>query len=201
MRVYVETNFVLEMALLRSDSNSCGGLVRLAESRRIALVFPAFSIGESYEALSRRTGQRRQLGRMLRSEVLELSRSQPYSSAPQEFAAPLAWLHRCGNEERVRLEDTLASFLEVVQVIPIGPHTVRAAAMFQMSRKLSSQDSMVYASVLDHLANSPEEEGHCFVTQDSKGFFNPMVQSDLASLGCRLFTRFRDTLGYAHSRL
>ena len=45
MIVYVESNFVLELAFLQEEYESCMELLRLAESRDIHLVLPAFSIG------------------------------------------------------------------------------------------------------------------------------------------------------------
>ncbi len=49
MIVYVESNFVLELAFLQEEHERCLALLSLAESRDIHLVLPAFSIGEPYE--------------------------------------------------------------------------------------------------------------------------------------------------------
>lgn len=51
MRVYVETNFVLELALRQEQNESCEALLRLAEASRIGLVVPAFSLLEPYATL------------------------------------------------------------------------------------------------------------------------------------------------------
>ena len=50
MIVYVESNFVLELAFLQEEHESCLELLSLSESEDICLVLPAFSIGEPYEA-------------------------------------------------------------------------------------------------------------------------------------------------------
>jgi len=54
MNVYVETNFVLELALLQEQQESCQQLLNLAEADRINLILPAFSFTEPYETLIRR---------------------------------------------------------------------------------------------------------------------------------------------------
>jgi len=46
MIVYVESNFVLELAFLQEEYERCLELLRLAESQDIHLVLPAVSIGE-----------------------------------------------------------------------------------------------------------------------------------------------------------
>lgn len=53
MDVYVETNFVLELALLQEQQESCQKLLDLAEAGRINLILPAFSLTEPYETLIR----------------------------------------------------------------------------------------------------------------------------------------------------
>lgn len=51
MNVYVESNFVLELALLQEQHASCGELLRLCEEDRIQLVIPAYSLVEPYNIL------------------------------------------------------------------------------------------------------------------------------------------------------
>jgi hypothetical protein len=69
MIVYVESNFILE----------------LAESNEIELVLPAFSIGESYEAWVRHSKRRKITYDTLVIEISELSRSKPYKHFSEKF--------------------------------------------------------------------------------------------------------------------
>lgn len=48
MRVYVESNFVLEIALEQEQHRACEDLVRLAEDAAIELVLPSFALLEPY---------------------------------------------------------------------------------------------------------------------------------------------------------
>ena len=59
MIVYLESNFVLELAFLQAEHEHCSALLRLSESGEIRLVLPAFSIGEPYETWVRRSKRRR----------------------------------------------------------------------------------------------------------------------------------------------
>ena len=47
MNVYVESNFVLELALRQAQSESCLALVDYAAKGRIILIVPAYSLAES----------------------------------------------------------------------------------------------------------------------------------------------------------
>ena len=61
MRVYVETNFVLELVLGQEQAQACHEILALAESGLIDLVVPAFSILEPYQRLMRRKRDRDEL--------------------------------------------------------------------------------------------------------------------------------------------
>lgn len=195
MRVYVETNFVLELALLRDEHQTCEAFLELARKKRIELVLPSFSIGEAFEAWSRRVKQRKDLWRRLDAELLELARSKPYQEVPGKFETLTGWLNQSGEEEKLRVEEALSGLLSVAEVAPLGLLTIRKAAELQVGLRLSIQDSIVYASILDHLEQRMEG-AHCFVTKNARDFLVPEIKANLASRNCRLFARFGDALGF-----
>ena len=200
MIVYVESNFVLELAFLQEEHESCLELLGLSESGDISLVLPAFSIGEPYEAWVRRSKQRLGLHEQLITAIHELSRSRPYQGSPDEFQKLTNLLRRSGEEEKLRLDDTLERILQTVEVIPIDLSTIRNAIAFQKSLDLSPQDSIVYASILDHLSTASAEL-RCFITKNSKDFANPDIENELTAYNCQLMTKFANGLGYIRSQL
>ena len=200
MIVYVESNFVLELAFLREEHESCSALLSLSEPGDICLVLPAFSIGEPYEAWVRRSKQRIELNRQLKTAIHELSRSGPYQESSDEFQELINLLLRSGEEEKQRLDETLEKILQTVKVIPIDLGIIRDAITFQSSLDLSPQDSIVYASILDHLTTASEEL-RCFITKNSKDFANPDIENELMTYNCQLLTKFADGLGYVRSQL
>jgi predicted nucleic acid-binding protein len=80
VNVYVETNFVLELALLQEQHGSCGDLLRLCEEGRIQLVIPAYSLAEPYETLTRRHRQRKRL-EGVRSHLLQVAEVIPLEAS------------------------------------------------------------------------------------------------------------------------
>ena len=206
MIVYIESNFVLELAFLQEEHESCEELLGLSESEDIHLVLPAFSIGEPYEAWVRRSKQRQGLHEQLSTTINELSRSRPYQDSSQEFQELTNLLLSSVEQEKDRLDETLERILQTIDVIPIGLSSIRAAITFQKNRRLSPQDSIVYASILEHLADldhqATESRGlRCFITKNSRDFVNPDIENDLAEYDCKLLTKFADGLGYISSEL
>ena len=200
MIVYLESNFVLELAFLQAEHEKCSALLRLAEIGEIRLVLPAFSIGEPYETWVRRSKRRRQIHEDLTTAIRELSRSSPYEAASERFHELTSVLIRSGEEEKRRLDETLEKILQTVQVVPLGLNIIRAAISFQEKLYLSPQDSIVYASVLDHL-NAESLERCCFITKNSRDFANPSIEDELTLHNCRLLTKFADGVGYVRHQL
>jgi predicted nucleic acid-binding protein len=195
MIVCVESNFILELAFMREEHESCSVLLTLAESHNIELVLPAFSIGEPYEVWVRRYKQRKELHNKLSTEIQELSRSKPYQESSKEYQELTSFLIKTGEEEKRRLDESLDRILNIAKVIPIGLNTIRAAINYQKILSLSPQDSIVYASIIDYLAGASGNPG-CFITKNSKDFANPDIKNELVSYNCRLLTTFKDGLGY-----
>ncbi len=199
MIVYVESNFVLELAFLREDHLACAELLTLSEANTIQLIMPAFSIGEPYEAWGRRSKQRSDLHSKLSSELKELSRSEPYKELSQEFHELTGLLVRSNEDEKQRLDGALDKILNVAQIIAINAATIRLAITYQRTRSLKPQDAIVYASIIQHLSENSTGK-KCFITANAKDFVNPDIKNELASYDCYLLTRFSDGLGYIRSQ-
>lgn len=199
MIVYVESNFVLEIAFLRNEHELCTTLLDAARMHTFRLALPAFSVGETYEAWVRRSKQRAELSGRLRNELGELSRSKPYETSTAEFERVTSLLVRSSEDEKRRLDEALDHILNIAEIIPIGVTTIKAAIAYQQAPALSPQDSIVYASILQHLTQSSGETA-CFVTKNSKDFDNPDIENHLRGHNCRLFFRFSDALGYIQSQ-
>jgi hypothetical protein len=119
MIVYVESNFVLELAYLQEEHESCQTIIALAEAGSIHLVLPAFSIGEPYDAWVRRYKDRRALLERLQREIRELSRSKPYLAVSQESAGVTSTFVRSLEEEKARLDEITLRMLRCAETISI----------------------------------------------------------------------------------
>ena len=74
MNVYVESNFVLELAILQEQSENCNEILGLSSAKRVQLVVPAYSLAEPYETLARRQKRRLRKKEELDAEIRDISR-------------------------------------------------------------------------------------------------------------------------------
>jgi len=201
MIVYVESNFVLELALEQEQYASCDAIVTICESGEARLVIPAFCIAEPYETLGRRAIERGQLKISLANELKLLSRSQSYKSAVDTLQYVTEVLIGSGKEENRRLHEAFERILKISEIVPLEQKLLAAAAKFQSDLDLKPPDSIVYASVLQHLATADVAINKCFLNRNSKDFDNPDIEAALNSHGCKLLFRFDSGFNYIQSQI
>ena len=82
INVYVETNFILELAFLQEEHENCEKILDICRSRAQLLVIPAFCLAESYEKVARQVEKRRVVASGPLEELRQLSRSKGKSGTP-----------------------------------------------------------------------------------------------------------------------
>jgi predicted nucleic acid-binding protein len=114
VNIHVESNFVLELALLQEQHASCEEILRLCEAGSAHLVIPAYSIAEPYETLVRRHKQRKRMKAELDDELRQLARTTTYVHRLSGFQTLTALLIDSADEEAKRLEEVRTRFLKAV---------------------------------------------------------------------------------------
>ena len=153
MDVYVESNFVIELALLQEQYESCEKIIKLSEAGKVHLILPAYSLVEPYETIVRYAKNRTRVSNELATEVKQLLRSKPYQEEIDALQRVTGFLIRSQEEEKERLRSTIDRLIAISRVILLDVQTLINARKYQLDHNFSPQDSIVYASVLNHLVH------------------------------------------------
>lgn len=188
MRVYVESNFVIERALLQEQWRSCERILELCESGGIRLVVPAYCLTEPYETLTRRHRRRRNIKQDIDNEFGQIARTETHADRLDGFRNVTDLLIKSAEEEDKRLNDICRRLLEKAEVVPLDARILAMSAECRRRHDFSPQDSIVYASVLSHLEEIPGERS-CFLNRD-KGFDDQDVVEELGAYRCDLLPGF-----------
>jgi len=189
VKIYVETNFVLELAFQQEQSNSCEQILLLCEAGHSQLVIPAYSLAEPHEKLNRQARSRRDIQKALDLELRQLSRTPSHMLRIRSIEDISSLLVQSNEEERDRFVHYRERLLKIAQVIPLTADIISEAAACEIPYDLSPQDALVYASVITHLhQNLPMVA--CFLNRNSKDFDSPDIVNKLKSLNCRMISRF-----------
>jgi predicted nucleic acid-binding protein len=193
VNIYVESNFVLELALFQEQHVSCEDILRLCQASNAQLIIPAYSLVEPYETLIRRHRQRKQMKAELDSELKQLARTTTYAHRLDGFQNLTALRIDSADEEGKRFEETRSLLSRTAEIIPLDRAILETATRYQVAHDLSPQDALVYAAVLSHLTQSGAPQS-CFLNKNSKDFDDPDLVEELNGYNCRLLPRF--DIGY-----
>lgn len=188
MNVYVESNFVLELALEQEQSASCESILRLCETGRVCLVVPAFCLAEPHDTLARRRIQRRDMKKPLDEELKQIARTATNTAQLSGFESITNLLISSAEQESRNLNTISTRMLIAAELIPLDASVLENASRYQSTHGLSPQDSIVYASIISHLHGCHERRSY-FISKDSD-FEDQDVIDDLGSYDCELVPRF-----------
>ena len=200
MNVYIESNFVLELALLQEQSRSCEEILGLAEDGRIQLVVPAYSLIEPYETLIRTEMNRRRIWSELNNQIGQIARNKQLKTQLHDFENTTALLLRAVVEDKKRLESVRSRLLQSACVIPMDTSVLKRATEHEQELKLSPQDAHIYSAVLGHLEQT-EDGSSYFLNRNRKDFDEPNIVEQLKSYGCKLLPSFDNGLLYVKNQL
>jgi predicted nucleic acid-binding protein len=200
MKIYAESNFILELAFQQEQYLSCQNILLLCETKKADLVIPAFCIAEPYEAFVRKSKARDTLRRKLREELQQLSRNTSRQTQLDTLENVRDLLLTTTKEEKQRLQHTLKRILNMCELIQMGPEVLTLAAQVEEQLEMSLQDSIVYASVVHHLSTN-NGSPKCFLNRNSKDFNKPDIQVTLENHHCKLLFNFKSGYNYIRSQV
>jgi hypothetical protein len=192
LRVYVETNFLLEIVLEQEEVVHAERLLELAAAGAVELVVPTVCALEARQTIHRRDREQRDLLDRVDRELVQLGRSQPLARAASEMRG--VFVAATGSIRK--REDELLRRLSLVGrwAVLDGP-AINAAVS---SEGLLLPDAMVLTSILQDAASRGTEA--VFATKNSKDFGQPAVRRRLREVGCELVFSFADAVARSAGR-
>jgi predicted nucleic acid-binding protein len=170
MIVYVESNFFLEIALDREQAKFAEAILCLAEQDKIDLAFPSFALSEPFTTLMYRHGKRSGLYRKLEVTLKEIKRSETLRPIALSIETLIAALEQAQGNEFDPLHSVLRRVLAAGRSIETDLSIFADALAYQGSLSLLSQDSIIYAAVVNDLKKRLATEKKCFLSRDKNAF-------------------------------
>jgi len=200
MIIYVESNFILELALEQEQCQSCEEILKICESGNGSLVVPAFCIAETYQTLRRRANERRQFGKLLGDELTLLGRTKSYNKDINTLQDVTSILAKSIEEEIKRFDQVLNERFNKAELILLEQTIITDAIKSESQFNLKPADAIVYASILQHLMKT-EIDHKCFLNKDRKGFGDSDIVAELGTYNCKIFFSFDDGFNYIQHQI
>src|SRR5947208_876492 len=137
MIVYVESNFVLEIALEQKQASAARSILSLAESHQIELAYPSFVLSEPFDSIMRTRREYDVLRQSLLKALNDLKRSEPHKQVALDFKPALNVLENVCIRQIDLLYSTFEQLLSIGRCINIDVLIFKDAAPYRSSLALS----------------------------------------------------------------
>ena len=199
--MYVETNFLCEIAFSQEESRACKEVLALGESGQLQLFVPAFSLIEAGLALETRLLQQHRLQPELDRLFREGRRSAIAGESFTLLETQLVALLATTQENHVAVLNTVRKqLLAHAKIISTTQDTVNAAIELEARFALSAGDAIVLASVLSDMSGSDRTES-CFLNKNSKDFADPEIVRKLNDRSCKVISSFDAGCNYLVAKI
>ncbi len=148
MRVYVESNFVLEIVLEQEQHQACKEVLALATNQTIELVLPAFALLEPYESMVRDERDGKVLAQSLRASANMLKRTASLAAEVHRLHDAGDLLVQAAQQAWTRFHNLRMTLVDVAQILVIDAATLREASNLTADFGLGLPDAVMLASVL-----------------------------------------------------
>jgi len=200
VKIYVESNFVLELALEQEQFGSCTEILAICEAGKGRLILPAYCLAEPLEKIARQTARRRELHSQFELELRQLNRRALTAIAIGDLDTVARHLLHGIRDDRRRFSDVRNQLLNVAEILPLTREVIEDAARQETPKELTGQDALVYSSVLLHLRSEANEEC-CFLNRNSRDFKLPNTVQELNAFSCKIISSFYAGLTFIRAKL
>lgn len=201
MIVYVESNFVLEMALDQEEAEAASAVIDLGSQGSVDLCIPAFSLIEPFWALAGQHRRRQESLTLLQREGLALARSQQWADLQRSIGRVVGEMRTVEYATQSALEQTIHRLLAVATVLPLNEPVIGAAMRVNVQTDLTMLDAVVLGTIGEHLTHYAPGTARCFISKDRKDFGDPLITEYLRDRGCDYVPTIEHGLGWIRARL
>ena len=196
MRLYVETNFLLELVYGQEQQADVEALLRLVEAGQASLHLPVFAVAEAMSTATRRAVDRRVVLGAVQKERATLGRSSARGSVVESLNAAAAQLAGVNDDERHRLTDVVSRVLRAAAVLPLDASVDAQADPYRTAFGLTSPDAFVLASITADLRRLPPDPPgrRLSLSRDQRAFDKQLIDDELTSVVCDYIDGFHGGL-------
>jgi predicted nucleic acid-binding protein len=169
MTLYIESNYLLEIAKNQEQAAACESLLQLAEQNRLTIVLPEIAIPEAMMSLQRSHDQRRNLQRSLQSEARELRRTAIHGPLVESITAIATASEQVIGDELSRFNVLVERLLLWCDTIPVTRTAYIDSQHLAGILALEEFDALIVTVVASH-AVTVEDNWKAFTSRNTRDF-------------------------------
>jgi predicted nucleic acid-binding protein len=188
--VYIESNFVLEIALEQEGRDDARALLVAGRRDGVELAIPTFSLSEPYSTVTNRLRGERQDFRRAQERLRQRQREGGRQAEAEQLSAGLEVMVDIGRRDMEGIDRIVAELLVDARVLEFTAEVHTRSLAYQDRYGFDASDSIVYATIVTDAMRCGATEPKLFVTRNERDFDLPEVRTELEALGCDLYLDF-----------
>jgi len=197
MHVFVESNFLLELAFRQNDYAFCERIRRGAGPSSYALHLPQYALSEVFQKLRPLRNQREEYLRYVLEQITQHRREDnsdgsALDALTQQLTTLLEERTQAQTQQLYAVATELAS---TASVQSLTAEVIQEAQAMALRHGLSPQDALIYASVLAGLRILPLKVPKLFISRNKADFGKTEVVAELQALNCDYLASFQAAIG------
>lgn len=188
MTIYIETNFILEIALLQEQWEHCKKILALCDTLDVKIAIPSYCLVEPFETLIRRQRNRTRMKEQLDRELRQISRTETNRESLSEFETITNILPRSAQDDNSRFDRVCETLLQTCDIIPLNSEILTLSGKYRQERDLTHQDAIVYTTILSEL-DKRRSSRNFFISRDGD-FTDQDTIDELQGYNCTLLSDF-----------
>lgn len=200
MNVYVESGFVVTLALRQDDYHAAEQVLQFARQRRISLKIPTFSLSEPFATVENRANARHRLIEELRKEIRDLGRTQPHERMARELGQYTSQMGQVLQANLDGLESTVLELSRTCDLLQLDATVLARASSYKASLNLGLQDAIILAAIILDLERAQPQGEALFISQNVKDFEVPAIQDELKRYQCKYLADFANAVRFIAQR-
>lgn len=201
INVYIETNFLLNIAKKQEESFYSSKILRLAKNKKIILILPIYCIPESYSALFRKHELFRKLKRRAITVLDDINRSrlhkpiyEVYKNLPTEIAVII-------QREVNRLDKVITEVWKSAKILNSSSEIHKKGIVFRTTLDLQHEmDAAIFSTIENDLKTTKSSAEKIFLTADEK-MLTPELIKLLSQRNCTCFHSFMKAYKFIENRI
>ena len=196
--IFFETNFFLRLALKQEKYQLAFKLLRLAEQKKIKLVFPSFCISEAYGALFKKIEVQRKIKNNLDQFIEQTKRSGHMKSSIKSYTESSQNIAKKTGKELTFLDVNIKRVLKIAESIEHTAIVQQNGVKFRSSLDIKNEPDAFIISAVDYYVKTklPPNSQAFFITSDEKSLGNkPEVKNLMRRRKIKLYTSLNICIG------
>ncbi len=189
MNIYIETNFLLNFGLHQEGFESVAQIIDAAKTLKLNLLLPAIASVEAISAMQRKHEKRSRVIQGVKEQLAQGERS-PDPQRLTSLRTTAGVLSDLNREEATAVQEAIALVLACAEVLPLTANGMAQALEAQRELIVQPVDSVIFASIVEHLNQNPDPDISCFLSSDER--LANKVSVPLTARNCKCFSNFDD---------